>query len=86
MKKTFLLILLFCTQNFVLAQKKLNADDWGKILSGKIETYQAYNVKTYKLNAKNRNLFQQEKSTFIFFRVHRLWRFGNLDDFGSRKY
>lgn len=50
MKKTFFLILLFCTQNFVLAQKKLNADDWVKILSGKIETYQAYNIKTIKLS------------------------------------
>ncbi|KAA5535876.1 hypothetical protein [Paenimyroides baculatum] len=50
MKKISLLILFFCTQNFVWAQKKLNADDWVKILSGKIETYQAYNIKTIKLH------------------------------------
>lgn len=50
MKKISLLILLFYTQNFVWAQKKLNADDWVKILSGKIETYQAYNLKTIKLS------------------------------------
>ena len=50
MKKITLLILLFCTQNLVLAQKKLGADDWAKILSGKIETYQAYNIKTIKLS------------------------------------
>lgn len=50
MKKISLLILIFCTQNLVLAQKKLGADDWVKILSGKIETYQAYNIKTIKLS------------------------------------
>jgi len=50
MKKISLLILIFCIQNFVWAQKKLNADDWIKILSGKIETYQAYNIKTIKLH------------------------------------
>jgi len=50
MKKTFLLILIFCVQNIILAQKKLNTDDWVKILSGKIETYQAYNIKTIKLS------------------------------------
>jgi len=50
MKKISLLILIFCTQNLVLAQKKFGADDWAKILSGKIETYQAYNIKTIKLS------------------------------------
>lgn len=50
MKKTAFLILIFCVQNSVLAQKKLNESDWIKILSGKIETYQAYNIKTVKLS------------------------------------
>ena len=33
-----------------MAQKKLNTDDWVKIFSGKIETYQAYNIKIIKLS------------------------------------
>lgn len=43
-------MLIFCVQNSVWAQKKLNTDDWVKILSGNIETYQAYNIKTIKLS------------------------------------
>lgn len=50
MKKVYILILIFCVQNSVWAQKKLNTNDWVKILSGNIATYQAYNIKTIKLS------------------------------------
>ncbi|MDR6969613.1 hypothetical protein J2X31_003646 [Flavobacterium arsenatis] len=54
MKKTiFFFLTLFCTQN-MLAQKNLDANDWVKILSGNIATYQEYNIKTLNLYQNNK--------------------------------
>ena len=49
MNKIFLIAIMLCMHNIVIAQKKLHDEDWVKILSGKVESYQAYHIKSVKL-------------------------------------